>query len=400
MKNVLSLLVVALLSLNTHAQIISRFTWESSPLTAAVTGQNAISVSTYAVSSTGGANGTRGLNPGSGSNDINLVLDGSYFNVPALDISVAFRREESQASFFYRGSYFNFGMNGGNLSVSFQVKRGESVTTVNSGNVYTIPDDHSFHTYRFNYDNNTGIAKVWANGVLMYTYNGTPGIPLYWTGAGNITVGKDMDATGRNVAVLDNLVIQQYANALLPLKLLAFSAEAKNKFAAVSWTTTEETNVASYTVEKSSGGNTFAAIRQVAAANSFNSTNAYQVTDSLPLAPVTYYRLKMVNNDGSFTYSEIKTVSSSVDHNTAISVFPNPTTDYANIKITNAVAGKYLYTVSSITGQPLASATVQLGNGAQQIQIDLTKTQAKGVLVIQVRNIQTNTSVSFSIVKN
>ena len=76
---------------------------------------NAISVSSYATVSAGGTNGTKGLNPGNGSNDINLTLDGAAFNVPALDITVDFRREESQASFFYRGSNFNFGMNGGTL---------------------------------------------------------------------------------------------------------------------------------------------------------------------------------------------------------------------------------------------------------------------------------------------
>lgn len=393
------LFAVAFLSLNAGAQVISRFTWESSPVTTAVAGANALSVSSYAVSSTGGANGSRGLNPGNGSNDINLVLDGASFNVPALDISVAFRREESQASFFYRGSHFNFGMNGGNLFVSFQVKKGESAATINSGNVYSIPDDHSFHTYRFNYDNNTGTAKMWANGVLVYTYSGTAGVPLYWTGAGNVTIGKDMDATGRNIAVLDNMVIQQYSNALLPLKLLSFDAEVKNKFALINWITTEEVNVAAYILEKSFNGVSFSSLTAVAAVNGYTAANHYTFTDSLPLGPVVYYRLKMINSDGSAAYSPVKTVSFSLRAATAISVFPNPTADYAYIKITNADAGKYLYTVSSANGQPIAAATVQLGSGTQQIQIDLGKIQVKGILVIQVRNLQTNATSSFSVLK-
>ena len=78
MKNFIPLFIIILLSLNAGAQIINRFTWENNPVTAAVTGPNAISVSGYAVSAAGGANGSKGLTPGTGSNDINLILDGSY----------------------------------------------------------------------------------------------------------------------------------------------------------------------------------------------------------------------------------------------------------------------------------------------------------------------------------
>src|SRR5450432_2560473 len=116
MKTSISFLIIFFLTINAGAQLITRFTWETNPVTTAVAGVNAISVSSYATVSTGGTSGTKGLNPGNGSNDINLVLDGTAFNVPAIDIAVDFRREESQASFFYRGSNFNFGMSGGNLS--------------------------------------------------------------------------------------------------------------------------------------------------------------------------------------------------------------------------------------------------------------------------------------------
>jgi hypothetical protein len=75
-----------------QAQLISRFTWESNPTTA-IAGSNTISVSSYATVSNGGKNSSKGLNPGNGSNDINLVLDGTAFNVQAIDISVDFRRE-------------------------------------------------------------------------------------------------------------------------------------------------------------------------------------------------------------------------------------------------------------------------------------------------------------------
>ena len=320
--------------------------------------------------------------------------------MPALDISVDFRREESQATFFYRGNYLSFGMNGGSLAASFQIVNGTSFSTINSGNVFAVPDDHSFHTYRFNYDNNTGVAKIYADAVLVYTYNGVAGTALYYAGAGNVTIGKDMDATGRNIAILDNLVIQKYANALLPLKLLSFAADAKNNYASIEWNTTEELNVASYFVERSADGAAFSAIKTIAASKGYATTNNYKFTDSLPFSPVSYYRLKMVNDDGSFTYSTITSVIVINASKARVIAYPNPTVDYVTIKMTNAIAGKYNYTVSSVTGQVIIAATAQLTNGYNQVKIDLTRTTVKGIVVIHLTNTQNNTTETFTIIKS
>ncbi len=398
MKKILPFIIISLIALGANAQLISRFTWETSP-TAAVAGANALSISTYATITTGGVNGSKGLSPGAGSNDINLVIDGASFNVPALDVAVDFRREESQASFFYRGSYFNFGMNGGNLVATFQLASGGTFITINSGNVFAIPDDHSFHNYHFNYDNNTGVAKIWADGILKYTYTGTAGLPLYWTGAGNVTIGREMDATGRNVAVLDNIIIQMQANALLPLTLVSFSAEIKNTKAVLGWKTTQELNVNNFAVERSSDGISFTAIASVAATGSYNGINTYSFTDSSFTAGIAYYRLKMVNSNGTYAYSSVKSVTAGSALSASVSVFPNPTADYVTIKINNAKAGQYYYTVNSIDGRAIGASTLQFNNGVNQVRIDLTKTAAKGIIIIRVSDAQNTMSETFTVIK-
>ncbi|MEO5682719.1 MAG: T9SS type A sorting domain-containing protein [Chitinophagaceae bacterium] len=399
MKKFVPSLILLFLSVSASAQLINRFTWESNPVTKAVFGPNAISVSSYASAATGGTNDSKGVNPGDGRYDINLVLDGTVFNVPAIDITLDFKREEAQASFYYRGSFFDFGMNGGKLGVNFMVTAGSSFVAVNSGNIYSVPDDHSYHHYRFNYDDNTGAARVWIDTTLVYTYQGTAGAPLYWTGAGNVTVGKDMDATGRNIAILDNLVIQKYANALLPLKLLSFTANAQNKYAVINWNTTQEINIHSFLLERSSNGISFSSLKSIAASSAYTATNHYKFTDSLLVSPVAYYRLKMINSDGSFTYSNTKSVNVASTNASSVTVFPNPTADYVNIKMNNTVAGKYIYTISSVTGQVITSAAVQVSAGAQQIQADLTRMALKGVVLIKLSNVQTNATETFTIVK-
>lgn len=400
MKKIVPALLL-LLSVTVHAQIISKFTWDSNPVTKAAVGPDAISVSSAATSSTGGAT-NNGLNPGSPSTNIDLVLTGSpYFDVPSLDIAVSFRREESQASFFMRGSKFDFGMNGGSLYVNFTLNMGGApgTITVNSGNIVTVADDHVFHNYHFKYDHNTGLANVWVDNNIVYTYNGSAGRSLNWTSAGNAVIGTNMDATGRNIAVLDNMLIQNpAAGGALPLQLLSFTAEAKAATTLLNWNTTKEINTTRFVIERSTNGVQFNAIGAVAAKGAYAGSNNYTFTDSLPLSQVNYYRLRMEDADGKFTYSDVKKISTAVNK-TTISCFPNPAVDYVNLQISNTQPASYRYLVVTLDGKTVQTATVALNSGSQQVKIDLTRTSQKGVLLVQLQNLTTNTKESFKIIR-
>lgn len=400
MKTFLSI-VLTLVVLNANSQIISKFTWDSNPVTKAAIGPDAISVSSAATSSSNGISGTNGLNPGTPTMDINLTLTGSYYDVPGLDVSVYFRREENEASFFKRGSNFNFAMGGGNLSVTFMVSNGAGGSvTVNSGNIYSIPNDHTFHNYHFRYTASTGVANVWVDGNVVYTYTGTTGRDMYWTGAGNAVIGSMMDAAGHNVAVLDNMVIQNSAAALmLPVQLLSFTAEQKNNAVVLNWSTSREVNANSFEVERSVNGSTYTTIDQVNAKGGYSITNNYSSTDAKASTGVNYYRLKMIDIDGKFTYSDVRKINLS-NSKTSISVFPNPTTDFVTLQVNSNQPATYQYTVFTVEGKMLMNGTSQLASGTQQIKLNLTSTTQKGILTIQLKNMNTNSAEIFRVVKN
>ncbi|MBC8034717.1 MAG: T9SS type A sorting domain-containing protein [Chitinophagaceae bacterium] len=396
MKIIFQILFLTLGALNSKAQIISSFSWSSNPVTRADVGANAISAGANATSSANGRN-ANGLNPGPNRENISLRLAGSNFNLAGIDMSIDFRREESDADFFTRSNYV-FGMAGGRIRASFPLTNGATFTTINSGDVYNVPNDRLFHTYRFRYDNNTGVAIISVDGTTVYTYTGITNTALYWTGAGDLTIGANMDGGATNVAILDNMVIQMIpAAGVLPVDLLSFTAAPKGALAAIKWTTTREMNTATFTVERSSNGISFAAIKTVIAVNSFNSTNNYQVTDSTPLAKG-FYRLKMTDIDGSYTYSATRQVEMGAAKVT-VSCFPNPSTDYVNLKINNNKPAAYSYYITSLDGRILLSGVSKLGTGTQLLSIDLTKTDVKGVLIIQLNNTSDNTMQTFKIVK-
>jgi GEVED domain/Secretion system C-terminal sorting domain/Pregnancy-associated plasma protein-A len=110
----------------------------------------------------------------------------------------------------------------------------------------------------------------------------------------------------------------------IPLELVSFSAKAQfDKTIALDWTTASEQNVAYFDVERSFSGKNFEKIGQVKAVGNSNAEQHYNMIDAKPQASLIYYRLKMVDNDGSFKYSAIRTVVFNPEM--TVSVYPNPT---------------------------------------------------------------------------
>jgi hypothetical protein len=382
----------------TNAQVITQFNWNSNPAKKATIGNNAISIGSSATVSSNGASGS-GLNPGSPVKDIDMVLTGSDYNVPGIDISVDFRREENVASFFYRGSVFDFGMDNGYLTAKFTLKTSDGNQTIHSGNIYAIPNDHIFHNYRFYYDSLSGKAIVSVDGNTVYTYTGTAKTALYWT-ADNVIVGRLMDATGNNVAILDNLLIQgiTVAAATLPVKLLSFTAEQKGTEIITKWSSTKEENMYTYELEHSTDGIHYTTMARVKPTNGYSTINNYQFTDKSPAAAANYYRLKMVDIDLKYTYSDVRVVNGS-HTKVEVSCYPNPVVDNLFIRVSASNPGAYGYRIATLDGKILVSKTVQLAAGAQVINVDMSKVNFNGLLFVEVMSVENNQQQVFKVIK-
>jgi hypothetical protein len=91
----------------------------------------------------------------------------------------------------------------------------------------------------------------------------------------------------------------------LPIELLEFSATANGNQVDVFWTTASEINNERFEVERSSNAQSFTKIATLAGAGNSNTLLSYTATDLQPLIGVSYYRLKQIDYNGSFEYSEI-----------------------------------------------------------------------------------------------
>ena len=113
----------------------------------------------------------------------------------------------------------------------------------------------------------------------------------------------------------------------LPVELTAFTAIATGPAAVrLAWTTASEKNSASFEVERSRDGRTFARVGTLAAAGNSATPSSYELLDGkLPAgATLLYYRLRQLDQDGTSSYSPVRTVALT-GAAAGLALFPNPT---------------------------------------------------------------------------
>lgn len=188
-----------------------------------------------------------------------------------------------------------------------------------------------------------------------------------------------------NLPILTNIATTLINTAVVPLKLLSFTAKENiGNTALLTWSTANEYNTKLFGVEESSDGRNF---RSIAAINAYGSGDRQYSYRTLLSAEIMYYRLKMIDLDGRFTYSTTVRIVSSKKTG-GIVLMGNPVkkslmidvTD-KNLANTNAFIINNLGVVvktfllkdglQSVSVSDLAAATyfIKTKSGSQKIQI-------------------------------
>ena len=98
---------------------------------------------------------------------------------------------------------------------------------------------------------------------------------------------------------------------VLPVQFAGFTVSRKNSNSAlIQWSTSEEVNAYMYEVERSYDGIKWNTIAYISAVGNSNALNHYSFIDKNISVPVVYYRVKQVDMDGRFTYTDIKNLKS------------------------------------------------------------------------------------------
>lgn len=114
------------------------------------------------------------------------------------------------------------------------------------------------------------------------------------------------------------------SEAALPVTLVEFNAVRRENAALLSWVTTYESNSDHFAIERSGNGKQWESIATVKSHRESGETQSYTFTDTIPLPSENLYRLKMVDQDGSYAYSRMQSVTFG-DQREAV-LYPNPVT--------------------------------------------------------------------------
>jgi hypothetical protein len=187
--------------------------------------------------------------------------------------------------------------------------------------------------------------------------------------------------TGLNNNLRFTIATTSVASTPLPIELIDFNAFYESNKVQIDWRTASEKNTENYLVERSSDGINFELISNVKAAGNSNTIIEYTETDFNPINGISYYRLKQIDKNGSFTYSPIVPVNYKI-HKNSLSIYPNPSHGEFNIELNGHDNTEVLVVIKDITGKEVYSKVAITIEGNNLIAIDAENKLSPGTYFV------------------
>jgi len=192
----------------------------------------------------------------------------------------------------------------------------------------------------------------------------------------------------------DNTII-----APLPVEMLSFEAKWQNDAAKLEWTTTNEINNSHFEVEHATaleGPYNTIGLVQAVDPQPQGVVNSYEMLD-LNAQQVNYYRLRQVDFNGGFRYSQVVELHRGLNGNGAVSfvMWPNPAKDVLNIKLTG-IEGTYALKVWDVQGRMITM--MDNLNPDESVQLIITD-WASGIYAVEALGQNGTRTISNLIVK-
>ncbi len=221
------------------------------------------------------------------------------------------------------------------------------------------PLSHGYVAYRVKPKNTLAVGDMVYNDASIYfDYN----LPI---------------ETNLHQTLVDNLIT-------LPVRLLNISAKLKaDRSVLISWETSAEENADFFEIERSNG-NGFTFLQKVAAKNLAQGAS-YSIVDNDPFTGTNYYRLKMVDIDGSFIYSKVVQQVIMPDNAVTVQISPNPTYGELTIKLAGPLKGFLNISIYDITGKKVQDKIGGFVSGTNySMPVTLTALPA-GIYIAKIR---------------
>jgi hypothetical protein len=172
------------------------------------------------------------------------------------------------------------------------------------------------------------------------------------------------------------------SSGTLPVKLFSFTGRLHGENTKLDWSTSFEQNSKGFEIEKSYDGINFKKIGFVASAGNSNTTRNYTFTDPQRAIEYNYYRLKLVDIDNKFDYSDVVLVKNMYGKQD-VYLAGNPFTDKINIQFAKTPNSKVSVSVYDMKGSKIYEAGYSNYNQTS-LQINLSNKLAQGIYSLKI----------------
>jgi PKD repeat protein/photosystem II stability/assembly factor-like uncharacterized protein len=188
-------------------------------------------------------------------------------------------------------------------------------------------------------------------------------------------------------------VVVSVENFLLPVELLSFQAGLNTRRQVeLRWQTATEAGTSHFEVQRFRQGQAAEFVCRVEARSPSQSLQHYEALDPAPLSGLSYYRLRIVDFDGSEAYSEWRPI---LLHNSPgeLRLYPNPVASSGNLELFSSHTESMQFELFDASGRRVFTAQVPPGSSSLTLpalpaawysyRLISTQYRSQGVLVVE-----------------
>jgi len=174
----------------------------------------------------------------------------------------------------------------------------------------------------------------------------------------------------------------------LPITLINFAGNYRNQVTTLSWETENEMNFDHFEIQRSTDGNNFATIGQKQSLQNEQGRIQYQFSDNLSAfnESTFFYRLKIIDKDGGYTYSNTILIRKEQKSISGISVSPNPVIsgNSFSVRFTSKDNNMVYCKLIDPSGKTIFTQQNKVSPGNNSILLDIPSQMQAGLYILQV----------------
>lgn len=257
------------------------------------------------------------------------------------------------------GTFFTVKFKNANFGIVAGSSLGASRTTDGgaSWTIATLPSNLAASTsiWSIAYNDSNYIWLSSINGDILYSTDG--GLNFVASKKPTSNTMDAMAVVGNKlwVAGTGGAIVKGYSSPYLPVELTSFTAEAKAQSVLLKWTTATETNNKGFDIEKQNTTGVWSKIGFVKGKGSSVEKMSYNFTDMNPIQN-NFYRLKQIDFDGTYKYSNIAEVNFGTPVKFELSQnYPNPFNPNTSIRFSIPLKSNVEVKIYNVLGKEIAT---------------------------------------------